>query len=134
MNAVNAISFEFADEVIANQACELLEELGYEVEKRFGEGKPRVNISVERCDLTSALEIAQAYGGQLVEGAAHHFSMEAAEEIAYSLDAIRIPAHTVAEDLPVDYMEGRTSEPDEDEERFDPSSNAYNYLSGDVHA
>lgn len=130
----NAILFQFSDAKSASLACDLLQELGYEPEIPNEQGSTLLNIPIERNDITSALEIAQAHGGQLVERA-DHFSMEAADEIAYRLEDIPIPAHMVNEDWPESYATGIETElPEDDEPAFDPSADTYDYLSGDVHA
>ena len=57
------IQFCFENQEAASNAFETLDELGYRPE-RIGDGRT-VKVYVNRADLTSALEIAQAFGGEL---------------------------------------------------------------------
>jgi hypothetical protein len=106
----DALMFEFREDDQARVAADTLSELGYE--PRF-HGGGRLHIHVRSEDLTSALEVVQCHGGQMVEQAP-------AEEIAitgesYGLDAIPIPAHTVNEDWQDHYGSadsGNGSEPE----------------------
>jgi len=104
-----ALMFQFPDESQAALASETLEELGYEPQLHEG---GRLHIHVRNEDLTSALEIVQCYAGQLME----HASAEAVNvtDIAYGMEGIRIPAHTVNEDWVDAY---RTEEPERDSDR-----------------
>ncbi|MCD9024510.1 hypothetical protein [Cohnella silvisoli] len=88
-----ALMFQFPDESQARLAGETLEDLGYEPQLHEG---GRLHIHVEDEDLTSALEIVQCYAGQLME----HAPAEVVHvtDIAYGMDDIPIPAHTVNED------------------------------------
>jgi hypothetical protein len=105
--AGNAIRFDFADRRAAQQAYETLEELGYEPRLQEVGERTTVYVKVERNDITSALEIAQCFGGSYVDESrfrevdaySEAYQMEAAEEID-------IPAHLVNEDLTEDYMQG----------------------------
>ncbi|MBB6730223.1 hypothetical protein [Cohnella zeiphila] len=88
-----AILFQFPHEKAAMQAFETLRDLGYDPQLHEG---GRLHIHVEGEDLTSALEIVQAHGGEWVEQAAApnaSFASSACEP-----DAIPIPAHLVNED------------------------------------
>jgi len=88
-----ALMFQFPDETSASKACSTLDELGYDPQPH---GVGRLHIHVEREDLTSALEIVQSHGGELIaESPAEDAALTAA---AYDLDALPIPAHTVNED------------------------------------
>lgn len=91
--AHRALMFQFPDETSASKACGTLDELGYDPQPH---GVGRLHIHVEREDLTSALEIVQSHGGELIsESAAEDVSLTAS---AYNLDSLPIPAHTVNED------------------------------------
>lgn len=132
----SAIMFDFADDKSALSACDTLQELGYEPMMHEGN---RVHIHVEGSDLTSALEIAQAHGGELVEQST--ITSGAITNTAYSLDAITIPAHIVNEDWNVDYAQTELDEGlenhNDDSDRgneFLPDAGTYDYFSGDVNA
>lgn len=94
----SAIWFQFEDQQSAGFAFDTLQELGYEPTIHPGEQKPTLHIHVDRSDLTSALEIAQAHGGVLIEQS----DIEDGEAFnqAYRLDEVNIPAHVVNEDWP----------------------------------
>lgn len=125
------IYFQFTDKKSALMALDTLQEVGFQadmLEHRHPDHKPTLQVLVDRGDLTSALEIAQAHGGRLCE------TMETREpEVytsAYNLDGIMIPAHTVTEDLPEQYMEGaKGALQDSDDDVFDPSGDDYNHFS-----
>lgn len=93
-----ALMFQFPDEPQARLAGETLEDLGYEPQLHEG---GRLHIHVQDEDLTSALEIVQCYSGQLME----HAPAEAVvvTDMAYAMDNIPIPAHTVNEDWDENY-------------------------------
>jgi len=93
-----ALMFQFPDEYQAIMAGETLKDLGYEPQQHGG---GLLHIHVQNEDLTSALEIVQCYAGQLME----HASAEVVDvtDIAYGMDDIRIPAHTVNEDWEDNY-------------------------------
>jgi hypothetical protein len=95
-----ALMFRFPDVSSARMAADTLEELGYEPQLHEG---ARVHIHVENEDITSALEIVQSHGGQLME----HAPAEVVDitSAAYCLDSIPIPAHTVNEDWQEDYRD-----------------------------
>jgi hypothetical protein len=97
------LTFEFDETRSAYLALDTLHELGYRPDMADGAAKPTLHIHVERQDITSALEIAQAYGGRLIDTDEATVGDAGAETYtqAYDLDeGIRIPAHLVAEDLP----------------------------------
>ena len=94
MNNQSAIIFDFPDGNSTQNAFQLLFELGYDPVRH---SHTRLHIHVEAEDLTSALEIAQAYGGQLVEQ--EHMQEHLVANTAYGLNDIIIPAHLVNEDL-----------------------------------
>ncbi|MDF2835566.1 MAG: hypothetical protein K0Q63_1206 [Paenibacillus sp.] len=110
-------------------ARELLQELGYDPVMH---GESRMHIHVDGADLTSALEIAQAHGGQLVEQA--DIAEEAVTNTAYALDAITIPAHVVNEDwIDAEGAHNRDDDASYANEEFLPDAGDYNHFSGDVH-
>jgi hypothetical protein len=91
------IYFQFVHEKAALQAFDTMLELEYNVELLEHDHEahlPTLLLYVDNTDLTSALEIAQAHGGRLVEG------KQAAPEMdiltsAYELNYVPIPAHVV---------------------------------------
>ncbi|MBD2867910.1 hypothetical protein [Paenibacillus arenilitoris] len=130
----SALLFDFNDDQSAALACETLRELGYETVLHDGS---RMHIHLEGGDLTSALEIAQAHGGQLVEQAP--ITSDALNGSAYSLDAIPIPAHLVNEEWSSDFGEREEGaglrNRDEDADYGDdflPDPGTYDHFSGDV--
>ncbi|MHA6482990.1 hypothetical protein ACX1C1_13920 [Paenibacillus sp. strain BS8-2] len=129
MSHQSAILFDYSDDSSAAMARELLQELGYDPVMH---GDTRMHIHVDGGDLTSALEIAQAHGGQLVEQA--DIAEETVTNTAYALDAITIPAHVVNEDW-ID-AEGAHNRDDDEactNDEFLPDAGEYNHFSGDVH-
>lgn len=88
------VRFEFPDEHQAALAFSMLQELGYEPERRGRE----VEIRLDGNDLVSALEIASAHGGELAgePGAGAEDSLAS----AYGIDEIPIPAHAVEPEWP----------------------------------
>ncbi|GAA3409967.1 hypothetical protein ACFFNY_30950 [Paenibacillus hodogayensis] len=132
------IYFEFSEQATASLALDTLGELGYHAHVQTIRGTPVIQLFIEHNDLTSALEIAQAYGGLLLDteqGDAYADSYAS----AYELDAVPIPAHVVNEDWPESYYTGESaglSAPLEDErdglERFDPSGDDYDRFSAGV--
>jgi hypothetical protein len=89
----DAIRFSFPDPRAAYDAFDILQELGYEpVIDEEGE-HPTLHIHIEGSDVRSALEIAQVYGGELVESGFHS-------------GGLGIPAHTVTEDFTDGYLSG----------------------------
>ncbi|MEB3102279.1 hypothetical protein [Ferviditalea candida] len=97
----SAILFQFDDSREAEMAFETLKDLGYEPVLQELADKPSLHIHVENNDLTSALEIAQAHGGTLLETS--KMDVGAMLDTAYGMEGIRIPAHTVNEDWPAGY-------------------------------
>jgi len=124
VNIDSAIMFDFSDGNSASLACEMLQQLGYSPVQHESN---RVHIHVEGSDLTSALEIAQAYGGTFVEQS--EIEEDTMTGSAYALNAITIPAHVVNEDL-IAAEEGEAGYSSE----FLPDPRDYDYFSGDVHA
>ncbi|TDF97194.1 hypothetical protein [Paenibacillus piri] len=98
MNA-EAIFFEFDNEASALLAQSTLEELGYTAGLHSEFNHPTLHIQVEHSVLSSALEIAQAHGGRLVEHTSGLTENDAYRQ-AYDTDDgyISIPAHVVNED------------------------------------
>ncbi|WP_127585376.1 hypothetical protein [Paenibacillus koleovorans] len=155
--------FAFPESRSATLAYEMLAELGYHVHQaRQDGGQPCVQVFMESTELSSAMEVAQAYGGQLVEFTddmlhAHthdhehthrdHTDAQSAVtggqlyESAYGMDMIPIPAHLVNESDPGDYdYEGRSSvtaashvPPEAEQNDFDPSGHDYDGFDAGVH-
>ncbi|WP_442048269.1 hypothetical protein [Paenibacillus sp. 2TAB19] len=132
----SAILFEFSDARSAALASDTLEELGY---APVLHDNNRIHIHIEGSDLTSALEIAQANGGKLVEQS--HIAEWAVTSSAYALDAVTIPAHVVNEDWVDSYAAGGQEEADllrnrDDDADYDdeflPDAGTYDHFSGDV--
>jgi hypothetical protein len=117
-----ALMFQFPDESQARLAGETLQELGYEPQQHEG---GRLHIHVQDEDLTSALEIVQCYAGQLME----HAPAEVVDvtDIAYGMDAIPIPAHTVNEDWEEAYLIA-DSESAEQERSFSTDDGSYDHF------
>ncbi|MFC5450760.1 hypothetical protein [Paenibacillus aestuarii] len=132
------IFFEFDQEREALLALDTLEELGYKP-NMITEAKPILHIHVDDQEMTSAIEIAQAHGGRLVER-----NVETTETAVYAMaydleNSIRIPAHTVNEDWTESYATASSSAwrdadaiPSEDEAAFDPSADDYNHFSAGI--
>ncbi|WP_029192353.1 hypothetical protein [Paenibacillus harenae] len=136
MTINSALLFDFNDTQSAELACETLQELGYETVLHDGS---RMHIHLDGVDLTSALEIAQAHGGQLVEQS--QIESNALSNSAYALDTIPIPAHFVNEEWASELGEAEEAEDlrnrDDDADygdEFLPDSGTYDHFSGDVHA
>ncbi|MGM0883356.1 MAG: hypothetical protein ACQEXQ_20255 [Bacillota bacterium] len=134
----SAILFDFNDVQSAALACETLQQLGFDTV--LHDGSRRMHVHIEGSDLTSALEIAQAHGGQLVEQAP--ITSGSAMDSAYALNAISIPAHLVNEDWPSSYgwsmeqpegLHNRDEDADFSDE-FLPDPGTYDHFSGDVRA
>lgn len=120
--------FRFQDADSASVAVATLMELGYDAAPQ---GAHEIGLSLHGSDLTSALEIAFAHGGEL----------DVQEE-----DYIPIPAHMVNEDL-VAWEEGfgltdvheesealRNRDDDADGEPFPEQDGTLSFFSGDVRA
>jgi hypothetical protein len=102
------IYLQFAHEKTALQAFDTLQELEYNVEwldHDHDEHLPTILLNVDNTDLTSALEIAQAHGGWLVEGKKSISEMDVLTA-AYELDYVSIPAHVVNDEEIGDPSEG----------------------------
>lgn len=94
MSSHSAIIFDFPDGNNTLNAYQLLLELGYDPVRH---SQARLHIHVVDEDITSALEIAQAYGGQLV--VQEKIQEQLVANTTYGLDDIMIPAHVVNEDI-----------------------------------
>lgn len=117
------IVFRFQDDGSAALAYDTLLEIGYHAHQDEQEGQWIVQVFVDHSELTSALEIAQAHGGELLLADEGITADEGDEDddsgvyiggdltdaaggqlfnTAYGLDMIPIPAHLVNEDEVVD--------------------------------
>jgi hypothetical protein len=117
-----ALWFQFAEDGKARIAWDTLRELGYEPQLHEG---GQLHIHVRGEDLTSALEIVQICGGDMVR-------REPADTVLVDADgcgaaAIPIPAHTVNEDWPEPYADRPEPEPPR-ESRFDPDTGEYDHF------
>ncbi|RIE03154.1 hypothetical protein D3H35_16345 [Cohnella faecalis] len=104
-------------------ASDTLEELGYDPQLHEG---GRLHIHVHKEDLTSALEVVQSHGGQLME----HAPAETVTitNLAYGIDDIPIPAHTVNEDWEDRYRERSSLPRSGEEEAFIPDDGSYDHF------
>ncbi|WP_068776913.1 hypothetical protein [Paenibacillus sp. FJAT-26967] len=142
------IFFEFPQEQALRLAYDTLCELGYSPGISMGTAKPTLHIHVEGQDLSSALQIAQASGGELRVSETEDYQETQLYNSAYDLDHIRIPAHLVAD--PESDAEGNIREepgvrgrsntnPDsagsceELQSGFDPSDDDYDGFQGGIH-
>ncbi|MCZ8523896.1 MULTISPECIES: hypothetical protein [Paenibacillus] len=122
------ITFEFETRKTALLAMDTLEELGYRTALHDEPQKPLLHVIVDRGDLTSALEIAEAHGGRLLE-TANFPSEPAVFALAYDPDGgIPIPAHLVGAD---EYDVTAASSTEDDS--FDPSGDDYNGFGAGIH-
>jgi hypothetical protein len=105
---MDSILFHFPDARSAFLAFDTLEELGYEPVIEAERVPPSVHVHLHKCDITSALEIAQACGGRLADQ--QPMAETSLYDDAYLTqnreDEIEIPAHIVTEDFSEDYMRG----------------------------
>ncbi|THF72666.1 DNA/RNA helicase [Cohnella fermenti] len=122
MSGHAALLFRFPQARAAEIAFDTLEELGYSPQMN---GEAVLHIHVEREDLTSALEVVQAHGGELIEQA--ESDIASAASAMYGMDGIPIPAHTVNEDWPDSYMDADLANRNEDSEdsRFPTDDGSY---------
>ncbi|CAG7649924.1 hypothetical protein ACFQI7_28535 [Paenibacillus allorhizosphaerae] len=134
------IFFQFETQESAHLAQDMLDELGYRV-SFHQEAQPILHVIVDRHDLTSALEIVQAYGGLIVE---HEGSP--GETSAYAMaynqeDLIAIPAHFIGEEQEdgepdlssSEYVNKSSGAYNDANPPFDPSGNDYNGFDPGVH-
>lgn len=119
-----ALMFQFPDESQARLASETLSDLGYEPQQHEG---GRLHIHVQDEDLTSALEIVQCYAGQLLE----HAVAEVVDvtDIAYGMEGIRIPAHTVNEDWEDNYLRADGNWNEKEENGLVTDDGSYDHFS-----
>ncbi|MBP1157563.1 MULTISPECIES: hypothetical protein [unclassified Paenibacillus] len=135
------LCFQFDTQKEAILARDTLEEIGYRISGHTHSEMPMLYVIVDRHDLTSALEIAQAHGGRLVqvgdspnetEGFAMAYDME---------ELISIPAHLVNEDLVESesevsasaYVNRSSGAYNDDTESFDPSRDDMNGFDAGIH-
>lgn len=135
---MSIIDFHFPDSRSAKLAMDTLVELGFKV-------KPMLRVAFDRGDLTSALEIAQSYGGTLdLPQEKPAVAMPASEleafDSAYRLNGLEnlaelsVPAHIVTEDMPEAYLhpsaDGALDPTGEGaaQASFDPSGDDYDHL------
>lgn len=136
----SAILFRFSDVQSAGLAFDTLQELGYEPVLHTEETPCQVHIHVDHSNLASALEIAQAHGGTLVEESG--ITPVDSLQNAYQLDAIPIPAHIVNEDWSEDYAQSAHAAlanrddddeaPNKGEGEIPAFEGSFDYMSGDV--
>jgi hypothetical protein len=131
--------FQFDQEQSAHLALETLNELGYHVHQVEGDSRPTISVVLESSDLTSALEIAQAHGGTILERPPYSEQASLFEQAYGMHDMIAIPAHVVNEDW-VDgysdreaYRDSYRSGTSEDWtpvnwDGLDPSDDSYDYF------
>lgn len=130
------IYFQFTDKKAALLALDTLQEIGFMssmLEHKHPEHKPTLQVIVDRGDITSALEIAQAHGGRLCDTAATQ--EPEVYTSAYDLSGIPIPAHTVTEDLPEQYMRTEAYEAEvaaEERDVLDPSGDDFDHFSAGI--
>lgn len=100
----SSILFQFEDRRSAYDAFDTLNELEYRPVLDTEGDLHQLHIHVDHSDLTSALEIVQAYGGTFVEQRSSKevptMSEQQAFQASYYPDGqgISIPAHTINED------------------------------------
>ncbi|TBL71195.1 hypothetical protein [Paenibacillus thalictri] len=132
------IHFQFDQTPSAKLAVETLDELGYTAKLQESGGTSLLHLTLEKGDLTSALEIVQAFGGKWVEYS-DSSSETAAYNTAYEIDDVAIPAHVVNEDWPAGYAETESATDDygavstsspyqEKDGRVDPSGEDYDHF------
>ncbi|WP_028544689.1 hypothetical protein [Paenibacillus taiwanensis] len=129
------IRFQFSDAHSTALAYDTLDELGYHPVKEAAVNQ--LHIHVERQDITSALEIVEAHGGQLIEQA--EMTEMSVINDAYGMDIIPIPAHVVNEDwihhdayVQIDPREDDLSHRDE-ETRGWSDEESTNHFQGGIH-
>lgn len=116
MNDSIPIFLNFGGAREAELALEMLRELGYPCGMTDQEGDATIHVHVDNQDIVSALEIAQAYGGNLVnDDGAEVVQMY---DYAYKLNEIPIPAHLVNEDIQADHMDLAASQINQDQQTY----------------
>lgn len=134
------IFFEFNTNKEAYLALDTMEELGYRVSMHTEKANPILHLIVDRHDLASALEIAGACGGNLID-TEQSLSEQQTYAMAYDSDSvIPIPAHLVNEDwtdsepaLSTSAFSNLSSGAYNDHIKFDPSNDDYDGFDGGVH-
>jgi hypothetical protein len=150
------IVFQFQDNRSAALAFDTLSEIGYHVHQAEQRGYKIIQVFVDHSELTSALEIAQAHGGELLSEEDAHVEFEGdvaavadyvdagdgqLYDAAYGMDMVPIPAHLVNEDLAADSLypddtfasaagDGVSAQSSSD---FDPSGDDYDGFPAGVH-
>ncbi|WP_137670965.1 hypothetical protein [Paenibacillus naphthalenovorans] len=133
------LCFQFNSQKEAVLARDTLEEIGYRISGHSHSDKPVLHVIVDRHDLASALEIAQAHGGRMVQAGN---SPDETEGFAMAYDMeVPIPAHLVNEDL-IDsqpdvsssaYDNRSSGAYDDEREQFDPSGDDVNGFDAGIH-
>lgn len=125
--------FQFKDRHAASLAHDTLTEIGYHVHMADRGDQPVVQVFVDHSELTSALEIAQAHGGDLLPAEEQTYASAADVDtsgegqlynMAYGMDMVPIPAHLVNEDAGADAPLSSD---------FDPSGDDYDGFDAGVH-
>ncbi|MDF2722481.1 MAG: hypothetical protein K0Q59_2156 [Paenibacillus sp.] len=133
--------FKFTDAATAKLALDTFVELSYHAHATEKDGASVVQLFLDHNDLTSALEIAQANGGTLLDTDERTRSEWHSYQNAYELDAVPIPAHVVNEDWPDAYFTSDVTTPPSqsavwgaapDGDSFDPSGEDYDHFSAGV--
>ncbi len=99
------IRLRFGTAKAAYEAFETLQELGYRPELASDDCGPELDIHIENHDVQSALEIADAFGGSLVEQ-----GDKKPARIDFDPDDVSIPAHAVTEDFSERYLSGASDD------------------------
>jgi hypothetical protein len=135
-----AIFFEFENERSALLAQDTLEELGYTTGFYTERERPTLHVQIDGSELTSALEIVQAYGGRLLERGLTDSEAAIFAKAYNEGDFIAIPAHVVNEDWNEQYATNSDAaasdksdlRANEDDESFDPSGDDYGYFDAGI--
>ncbi|WP_010272759.1 hypothetical protein [Paenibacillus senegalensis] len=118
------ITFHFDTAQAAEQAADTLQELGYKT-------KTALDIYIGRGDLTSALEIAQAYGGEIsVSSHLNGHILDGGHKPAGDGEVAWHENHAFESRQPSDQIHAYT---DEEDKWFDPSEEDYNQFSAGIH-
>ncbi|HZG55129.1 DNA/RNA helicase [Paenibacillus sp.] len=100
-----AIRLRFPNARAAAKAFDTLQELEYRTELIAGCEPPELAVHIERHDVQSALEIAYAFEGKLVE-----HGEDRPKRSEFDPDEVVIPAHAVTEDFSDRYMTGESDD------------------------
>ncbi|WP_128895189.1 hypothetical protein [Longirhabdus pacifica] len=141
-----SIVFQFQDGNQAKLAWDTYNDLGYSPVMFTDTEQPSLKIHIDKCDLTSALEIAFMHGGELITSSKYNdleiFSMA----YEFGEEFISIPAHIVNEDIIHDEMtkdtESKKATSTEEEDEMDESLQSilsdqdqkFDHFSADVRA